>query len=60
MTGFRTFSTKIATWGSPITMRAYDEEDAEELARLLFKVPTDIKIIATEEIAAPESEEEYC
>ncbi len=56
MTGFKTFSTKIATWGSPITMRAYDKEDAEELARILFKVPSDIEVIATEEIAGPESE----
>lgn len=47
---FKLFSTKISTWGSPITMRAYDEEDAEELARMLFKVPSDVGIIATEEI----------
>lgn len=56
MAGFKLFSTKIAPWGSSITMRAYDEEDAEELARALFKVPTDVEVTATEEIAEPESE----
>ena len=44
------FSTKIDTWASPIIMRAYDEADAEGLARALFKVPSDVKVIATIEI----------
>ena len=43
------FSTKIETWAEPITMRAYDEHDSVGLTRALFKVPTDVKIVATEE-----------
>lgn len=43
------FSTKIDTWKNPIDMRAYDKEDAEELARILFKVPSHVQITATEE-----------
>ena len=50
MPELKTYSTKIDTWASPITMRAYDTVDAEELARILFKMPSDMKITATEEI----------
>ena len=50
MPELKNYSTKIDTWASPITMRAYDKLDAEELARILFKVPTDIKVTAIEEI----------
>ncbi|KKN34583.1 hypothetical protein LCGC14_0792230 [marine sediment metagenome] len=49
MEEFKLFSTKIATWASPITIRAYDEHDALGLTRALFKVPTDVEITATEE-----------
>jgi len=54
MIPIRLFSTKIDTWGSPITMRAYDKQDAEGLARIIFKIPTDIKITAIQE-----TEEEF-
>ena len=40
------FSTQIETWGSPLLIRAYDENDAEELTRILFKIPSDIGITA--------------
>ena len=43
------FSTQIETWGSPLLIRAYDEKDAEELTRILFKVPSDVSITATTE-----------
>ena len=41
------FSTQIDTWASPLLIRAFDEKDAEGLARMLFKVPTDGTITAT-------------
>jgi len=41
------FSTQIETWARPLLIRAFDENDAEELTRALFKVPTDIGITAT-------------
>ena len=43
------FSTQIETWGSPLLIRALDENDAEGLTRALFKIPTDVGITATEE-----------
>ena len=43
------FSTQIETWGSPLLIQAYDENDAEELTRILFKIPSDIGITAREE-----------
>ncbi len=43
------FSTKIETWASPLLIRALDEKDAEGLARMLFKVPTDVGVVATRE-----------
>lgn len=48
MREIKRFSTQIDTWASPITMRAYDKDDAEGLARMLFKVPTDATVTATE------------
>ncbi len=54
MNEFKGFSTKIETWKEPIFMRAYDKEDAEGLARILFKVPTEIKVTATEEVEETE------
>ncbi len=56
MIELKIFSTKIATWASPITMRAYDAKDAEGLARAIFKVPTDVGVTATELIAELEKE----
>jgi len=41
------FSTQIETWGSPLSIRAFDKKDAEGLTRALFKIPTDISIAAT-------------
>ena len=41
------FSTQIETWGSPLLIRAYDEKDAEELTRILFKIPSDVGITAS-------------
>ena len=49
MKRFKLFSTKIETWASPIIIRAYNKEDAEALTQILFKVPSNIKITATEE-----------
>jgi len=46
MQELKLFKTKIETWGLPITMRALNEHDAEELARMLFKLSTDVKITA--------------
>jgi hypothetical protein len=40
------FWVKIETWGSEIIVNGYDAYDAEGLARLLFKIPTDVKITA--------------
>ena len=54
----KSYSTKIDTWASPIIMRAYDEEDAEELARIVFKVPSHVKITATEEISSGQDSKE--
>ncbi len=56
MRELKRFLTKIDTWGSPIIMRAFDKEDAEGLAQLLFKVPSDVNVTATEEEPEPESE----
>ncbi len=53
MEELKLFSTKIDTWAEPITMRAYSPQDAEGLARLIFKVPTDSKIVAIEETKEP-------
>jgi hypothetical protein len=45
------FRVKIAIWALPITVRAYDAEDAIGLTRLLFDVPSDIDItVITEEV----------
>jgi len=41
------FSTQIETWGSPLLIRASDENEAEELSRILFKIPSDVGITAT-------------
>lgn len=41
------FSTKIDTWGSPVTIRAFNKTDAENLARIIFKVSTEVEITAT-------------
>ncbi|MBA7661238.1 hypothetical protein ES703_69253 [subsurface metagenome] len=41
------FSTQIETWGSPLLIQAFDENDAEGLTRMLFKVPSDVGITAT-------------
>ena len=41
------FSVKIATWANDLIIRAYDENDAVGLARVLFKIPSDIEITAT-------------
>ncbi len=41
------FSTQIETWGSPLSIRAFDKKGAEGLARALFKIPTDVGITAT-------------
>lgn len=41
------FSTQIATWGSPLLIRAFDESHAEGLTRILFKIPSEVGIIAT-------------
>jgi len=46
--GLKLFSTQIETWGYPLLIRAYDKEDAEELTRILFKVPSNVDIKATE------------
>ena len=48
MSELKTFSTKIETWGSPISIRAYDKKDAEGLTRALFKIPTGATVTATE------------
>lgn len=47
------FSTQIETWGSPLLIRAYDENDAEELTRILFKIPSDVGITARKETYTP-------
>lgn len=44
------FHVKIATWGSEITVRGYDAHDAEELTRVIFKIPTDVEITARPKI----------
>ena len=49
MPELKLFSTKIDTWAEPITMKAYSKHDAEGLARMLFKVQSDVKVTATEE-----------
>jgi len=41
------FSTQIETWGSPLLIRAFDENHAEALTRILFKIPSDVGITAT-------------
>ena len=41
------FSTQIETWGSPLSIRAFDKKDAEGLTRALFKVPTNVGVTAT-------------
>ena len=51
------FSTQIETWGSPLLIRAFDENDAEGLTRALLKIPTDIGVTATA-FNAKEHEEE--
>ena len=56
MLELKLYKTKIETWGLPITMSAFNEHDAEELARILFKIPTHIKITA--EPVAPEPDAE--
>jgi len=43
------FSTQIETWGSPLLIRAFDKNDAEELSRTLFKIPSHVVITATTE-----------
>ena len=43
------FSTQIETWGSPLLIRAFDENHAEGLTRILFKVPSEVGITATTE-----------
>jgi len=41
------FSTQIETWGSPLLIRAFDENHAEALARILFKISSEVGITAT-------------
>ncbi len=41
------FSTQIETWASPLSIRAFDKNDAEGLTRALFNIPTDIGVTAT-------------
>ncbi len=50
MEELKLFSAKIATWGMPITIRAFDKADAEGLTRALFKVSTDVNVTITEGI----------
>jgi hypothetical protein len=40
------YEVKIETWGLPISIRGYDETDAAELARIIFKVANDVPITA--------------
>ncbi len=42
------FNTKINTWAMPIIIRAFNKEQAEGLARIMFKVPTTGVVTATE------------
>ena len=58
MSELKLFSTKIDSWGSPITISAFNKIDAEGLTRALFKVPTNVGVTATEKKTEPESEEE--
>ncbi len=41
------FTAKIDTWADPLTIRAFNEHDAEGLTRALFKVPTEVKVTVT-------------
>lgn len=45
---YKRFDTKIETWAMPIRMRASSKREAEELARILFKIATHVKITAVE------------
>jgi len=44
MGGLKLFTAKIDTWAESLTIRAFNEHDAEGLTRALFKVPTDTKV----------------
>jgi len=46
------FDVKIESWGSTIRIRAYDALDAVEVTRILFNIPSHIKITVIEEVVA--------
>lgn len=54
MKEIKLFEVKIESWAFPLDIRAYDEEDAEGLTRLLFKVPTNKKVSVTPILPEPQ------